>query len=609
MKTYIITITVIIGVLFRISPAISQGDPIKEALSNEIARSMEGLHIDKMLPPKYISFTVTRANTLQIKASMGGLVYSKERSLAKFNNRVLVGEEGKTNENYLDENNMWSWNSNSNSIPLDAKEEDVRRALWLTADYNYKTALTNYQAQRSAISQQRLPPEETDLSDFSDAGSVEYSRAYSPMVHNKQGLEDLARELSSVFSEYPLIQESQVLVSVFDAEVFFANSEGSQVNLPFQIVAVKVIASAQLPTGEILNDHAVWYFKNLEKLPNKTLMLDKTKLLAVNLSALVKAPRVDEPYCGPVLFEGEAAAEMFLQLFFYDVNGLMAKRKPILGNEEIAGWYPERTRENKLEAMMGKKIVSRDITIEAVPQMKEYLGIPLIGTLEVDCEGVKTSGKVSLVDKGVLTGLLSTRTPTRNMKQSNGHACFAISGGEVVAAPGPSVIMATNSNPETSADKKKMKEMLIAEAKEEDLPYAYIVRKILSPSVDFPSSGGRVTLLGSGGADAKSITPTVEVYRVNVKDGSEELVSLAEIQGLSIKSFKRLLATSKDMQVYNTMCRPGGSGISNYGFDVTGIPTSIIVPQAFLFEELDVVKETQDMVKKPPVVTNPVAGK
>ena len=60
-------------------------------------------------------------------------------------------------------------------------------------------------------------------------------------------------------------------------------------------------------------------------------------------------------------------------------------------------------------------------------------------------------------------------------------------------------------------------------------------------------------------AEKADISKSIQVYRVDISNGNEELVSFAEIQGISTKSFKRLLGTSTKMQVYNTMVQPVNS--------------------------------------------------
>ena len=177
--------------------------------------------------------------------------------------------------------------------------------------------------------------------------------------------------------------------------------------------------------------------------------------------------------------------------------------------------------------------------------------------------------------------------------------------GGVKTVTGPGVIKMTNNNKATSVDRKKLKAMLLAAAKEEDLEYAYIVRKVISEAAGIKNENS-ISFYGSAKAK-KDLSNTIEVYRVKVSDGSEELVSFAEIQGLSTKSFKRLLATSSEMQVYNTMVMPINSDLYGWEYPLTGIPASFILPDGLLFQELDIVKEKQGMVKNMPVVSNPLS--
>lgn len=576
-----------------------------DAMNQEIQRGMDSLKIEKMLPPIFISYSISDAKTLQIEAILGGIVKSEERPVRLFENRVLVGENGITNENYLDENNLWSWSPFSNEIPFSNNIRDIRRALWLLTDNNYKNAITNYEAKISALSQQSLTDEEKQLFDFCTVTKSETAVPYQSSQLDKSQMESLARNLSAVFKKYPAIQKSDVNVFAYDGQVYFANSEGTEVRYPLQVASVKVVASTQAASGEVLNDHVLWFTKNISLLPDKMTMIAEVEQMAINLSDLAQKVAINEPYSGPILFEGQAAAEVFVQKFFTDVNGLVSVRKPVLGNEQIMSMVPDKVKENTLEAMMNKKIISRDISIEAIPTLNTFQNIALIGNFIADAEGVPAPDKLVLVENGVLKNLLCSRIPTLKMKQTNGHARPALSNGGIKTVTGPGVVKMTNNNPATSVDKKKLKEMLIAAAKEEDLDYAYIVRKVVSDAAGIESENN---VYYYGGSEPKiDLSKTIQVYRVKVSDGSEELVGLAEIQGLNTKSFKRLIATSSEMQVYNTMIQPINIDLYNWEYNLTGMPASFILPEGLLFQELDIVKEKQGVVKNTPVVTNPLS--
>jgi hypothetical protein len=603
-KTKYTPILILVILIFTSTLGFAQSNPFMEAMKQEIKRGMDSLKIEKMLSPQYISYSISDAKALQIKAVLGGIIKSEERPIRLFENRVMVGENGKTNENYLDENNLWSWSRFSNKIPFSDNKNDIRRALWLITDNNYKDAITNYEAKISALSQQSLTEEEKQLADFCTVAKTELVIPYKSFDLQKEKMENLARNLSLILKKYPLIQKSEVNIYAYDGHVFYSNSEGSSLQYPLQITSIKITASTQAPSGEILNDHLVWFCKTTTQLPDEKTMIGEIENMAKNLSDISQKKAISEPYSGPILFEGQAAAEVFIQKFFTNVNGLISIKKPVVGSEQIISMAPDKVKENSLEAMINKKIVSRDITIESCPTLNTFQNTELIGTYIADAEGVKAPEKLVLVENGVLKNLLSNRTPTLKIKQSNGHARAALSNGGIKTVTGPGVIKMTNNNPLTSLDKTKLKEMLLKSAKEEDLEFAYIVRKVVSDAAGIESENNSYW----GEAKPKiDLSKTIQVYRVKVSDGSEELVSLAEVQGLSTKSFKRLLATSSEMQVYNTMINPINNDLGSWEYKLTGIPASFILPEGLLFQELDIVKEKQGVVKNIPIVSNPLS--
>ena len=581
----------------------AQDNTYMQAMQEEVKRGMQGLILDRMQPPGYISYHIVDANTLHVRSVLGGIVRSQERRLIKFDNRTLVINEGISNENFLDMDNLWSWSRQEDNIPLTGSKDDVRRALWLVTDNNYKTALSTYESKLSAMRQQNLSPEERALTDFLPASKQEIIIPYQAMDIRTKSLEDLAAAASSVFSAYGNILSSQVNIYVYDGQVFYHNSEGSIAQYPFQVAAVMATASAQAASGEMLYEHYIHFAGNVSELPAKETLIADIRNIAGYLNTLSTTQAISEPYSGPVLFEGQAVAELFAQLLFGDVDGLIAVRKPILGNEQILRFAPDRVRENSLEARIGRRIISRDLSIVAQPRLASYMGVNLFGTYHVDAEGLPALEKVSLVENGVLNSVLSSRVPTLRVQESNAHARLGLSMGSVRTVTAPGVIKMT-ADEEASFSMQELKEMLLREAEDEGLDYAYIVRKVVSPAAKFAPDDGLI-IMGQP-AQQKELSKTIRVYRVYVEDGREEPVSLAEVKGLNIRSLRRILGASKEMQVYNTMFNPATTQLYSWGFDLTGVPTSYIIPEALLFEELDIVRETQQVVKKPPVVENPV---
>ena len=77
-----------------------------------------------------------------------------------------------------------------------------------------------------------------------------------------------------------------------------------------------------------LGDAIAFYGGTPSDLPTRESLLDSVRALATRLTRLRLAP-VAEVYNGPVLFEGDAAAELFNELF---APRLVASRRPIAGN-------------------------------------------------------------------------------------------------------------------------------------------------------------------------------------------------------------------------------------------------------------------------------------
>jgi hypothetical protein len=150
-----------------------------------------------------------------------------------------------------------------------------------------------------------------------------------------------------------------------------------------------------------------------------------------------------------------------------------------------------------------------------------------------------------------------------------------------------------------------LKEALIAAAKEEDYEYAYIVRKIANPMAGVP---GLSAFVPSSNTGAFGVSRPVYIYRVSVKDGSEELVRSAKLADLSLKSFKRIVGVADTQEVYNTMQKGKQGNYSTWRsrFALVGAPASFIVPKAIVFQELEVEKDKDIVLKKETIVPSPM---
>lgn len=585
---------------------------IKKAMKDEMNRNINNLELQDLKKPFFISYTISETKTLSITSTLGAIISSNEIPYRNHKVRVMVGDYERNNENYLDMKNMSSF-SISGSTTLDNDYDGIKRSLWESTDKNYKDAAESYEAKISSIKQQNLTEEEAALHDFSMAPKVNINIKTIAFDFNKEKWEKIATELSGIFNNYPDIFSSKVLIYFYKADVYFINTEGTEVKSPLTLASIRINALTQADDGENIYDHLLYYALTPEELPSLAEMKAEVKSMADNISILKNAPIFDDSYSGPVLFEGQAAAEIFIQRLFSGTNGLIAMRKPIFSQPQMAMMMSQLTGQT-LENKIDKKIISNDITIKTVPKIQSYEGEKLIGSFAVDAEGVIPDDELILVEKGILKTLLNGRTPTEKIQKSNGHKRYSIqSGGWISSGIAPGVITINSTN---GISRDKLKEKLIEAAEDEGLDYAIIIRKLESPNsgieIDFDP------LSAMSGDNKNAVSKPIYVYKVSLEDGKEELIRTVELGGISTNTFKKIMGFSDKQFIYNTLLSESVGGL-NLGFliyymsgggleSLSGTPASFILPDAFLFEYLDVQKQKRAITKKLPVVKNPVGN-
>lgn len=536
---------------------------ILSAMKDELARNMEQLQLENLQKPFFISYTVRDVKTMEVAATLGSIVNSDENHFRNHNVRLMVGDYKLSDENFQDPGSTGFQNTlllGTDDLPLEDDYYGIRRALWISTDWVYKSASEKYEQKKAALEQQELSEEEKSLEDFSKAPVVKFTAPPRQFAMERAKWEDIAKEISTVFKNYPDIYSSQVRFFFFQGDAFFINSEGTEVVQPLTIVYSIINAGTQAVDGDPLNDMNVYVGTVPQDLPSIQSIKQDVKEMAEQLIMLRTAPVFEESYTGPVMFENQAVGELIAQQMFERSSALLAYRTPIMAGRTSARGRPSQSLEDKI----GTRILARDLTIKAMPTMETFSGVRLIGSYKVDEEGVKPPDEIVLVENGMLKTLLSNRTPTLKVKESNGHDRSVISLGRFASSRlGPSVIQMTTSDGKPVAE---MKNELLQLAKDEGLEYGILIRKVMS------------------------LTNPVLIYRVNVEDGEEQLVRSAMLGSFSLSSLRRIYSASAEQFLYQR----------------GGIPASYIVPQALIFEELEIEQQKRSYTPKLPVVPSPL---
>jgi len=283
--------------------------------------------------------------------------------------------------------------------------------------------------------------------------------------------------------------------------------------------------------------------------------------LGKSLEALRKAP-VTQPFDGPVILSGRAAA-----VFFHEVLGHRLEGQRQRGDEEGQTFTKE----------VGKEVLPTFLSVADDPTATKFGTTSLSGTYEYDDEGQKAR-RVDLIQDGVLKTFLMSRLPIASFGASNGHG-RASTGHVPTGRQGNLIVTSTKSVPEA-----ELRKQLIDEAKKQEKPYGLYFEDI--------SSGFAVTQRSS--PQAFSVVPLV-VWRVYVDGRPDELVRGVSIVGTPLAAMKKILATGDKSEVFNGEC----------GAESGTILVSAVAP-AMLLSEMETQKQAQG-IARPPILPIPGA--
>lgn len=507
------------------------GDALLEALLTELDRSKAQLKIDQVQAPYYIEYRVNDVEDYDAEAAFGALRENQRVHLRILRVVVRVGD-------YKQDSYFGQGMGETNILPLDNDPIALRHQIWLTTDEAYKAAgqaLAEKQAELKRFSADPNP-----VNDFSKEAVV---TAVEPIVSLKVDEAAWGKTLADVtnlYRQYPDIQAVSASARFSAINEYFVDSEGTVTRGGKTTYNLQLNGSAQAEDGMRLSRNPYWMVGRAEELPSREKLLSEAKQALETVVALRKAPIVEEEYRGPVLFAPDAADDVIASLVGSNIVG----HKPQPGR-------PNRT-VGAFATSYKTRVLPAFLSLIDDPTLKDFEGHSLVGSYEVDNEGVKAQ-PVNVIQNGMLDNYLLGRQPVRDFPASNGHGRAAPG-----SFPSPSLgVLLLKSAEAQSPDalRKKMIEMISAQGQ----PYAY-----------------RVDTLGAGNS------PRL-LYRVYT-DGHEELVRGAVFNELDVRALRSdLIAVGNDPLVSN---RTGG------------VPTTVISP-SLLFDELEVKRADTSKDKLP----------
>jgi len=534
------------------SAARAQESVITSALRDELTRSMADMRMKGEPAPYYIEYEIDDISSMRAIARLGGIVDDLSDHSRTLRVQVRVGDYAFDSSRFVTQDRGAGAGA-STTIPLDDNYDAIRREVWLATDAAYKRAVSVF-AKKKAAFQNRAATDQ--IPDFSRETPLQMVLPVSTPSPTDRKWIDRARQLSAVFVGSPELESSEVWLSEAHGTSFYVNSEGFRVVTPVSTAYLRISAEARASDGMTVPDVFAAVESRFEDLPPMAELLKRATEMAVRVKARRAAP-VGEEFTGPLLIEAEASAELLRQTL---APLMLARRAPDAENPRFAQGQAQAT---PFLTRIGLRVLSESFSVSDTPSLKEFDGHPVAGAYVVDDEAVPAKD-VTLVEKGRLVTLLTSRTPQKNLPQSNGHG----RSGSVQA--GVFQVRSTQASPASSL-KAKYLDLLKAQNK----TYGYIVRRVAAP--------GDVAGGGPGG-------PVILEASKVMLDGSEEPVRGLRFGSVPSTAFRDILEESEERVLHN------------YRVDI-GTAASIIAP-SLIFEELE-LQRTREIVQKPPVVPPP----
>lgn len=551
------TVLVLLTFLAPVSSAQKSASGPDELLLTAMEKELHRGHTElaKQDPaPYFTSYTVTDGESLAVIGAQGGILSSTYSHRRAADVSMRIGTPTLDNTHDQERHSGIT----SGQLPERDDPDAIARVLWKLTYEQYRKARQAYTnaKTKSAV----RAKDEDDSADFSQEKASTYvDHGASPKFPNQKAWEDLARRYSAAFRPYPNVEESYVLLFATKSQSYLVSTEGTKIVTDDTIFRVMIQAETRAADGMQLMRVETFQFSDPTKVPSQSEVAASVKKMAGDLGALRSAP-LAEPYTGPALLSGRAAA-----VFFHEVLGHRVEGQRQRGRDEGQTFTKK----------VNEKIMPEFLSVTDDPTIRSIGGTELSGFYRYDDEGIPAS-RVEVVKDGILKSFLMGRLPVKNFSSSNGHG-RAQSGQMPVGRQGNLIVSSSKTIPDA-----QLRSRFTEEIKKQGKPYGLY----------FEDIQGGFTLTSRDLPQAFQVLP-VMVWRVYTDGRPDELVRGVDIVGTPLTVLTLIAATGDTTSVFNGIC----------GAESGSVPVSAASP-AMLFSDMEVQKRKYGDTR-PPILPPP----
>ncbi len=511
--------------------------------------------------PYYQDYLMTDAQIFTVEASEGSLFHSNEKHIRQVVPKVLLGGDLSNNENLFDESDALP---KGYTLSIDNHNGVFVRDFRKATEAEYLKAVTQWEVKKTTTQQSEYKP-------VRERSEAKFSQTFNEQIFGLPTLNELelfARETSDALAKHDFLIRSGVNIYIMMGNTYFWNSEKTTYIRPVSVIGVQLFGAVQTGSGEEYIDGKTFFFPCTDSLLFSKSIQNEIELLVSHLRDVKHSGKnMLDCFSGPVLIEGKAVGQFLVSTLLEGKPNLLAQRKSALASDEN-----HKNKPYSFENQLDEIITSKKITVTANKSGDDFDKAAFIRYEKSDAEGVETQ-ETEIIRDGELIALMGNRNITKSTPYSNGFQQLAICNDGCFATKGASRL---DFGHKTSVSHKKLKQLLIKEAKKQGCRYAYIIRQFYDVGIQ--------NIMDKKTSD---YVPLLQCYRVDVRTGKEIPILDAKIPSPNFYLLENILYVSDKQAAFPVMMQvPGATGTRDFPF--AGVPTCIVAPDAMVIKSVSI---------------------
>lgn len=550
-------------------------DPLLAPLVAELERNVAELSLPEAPPIYHARYKVLELEQVDAQASLGSLVETSTDPLRMLFVEVRVGEPSFDNTGF----GGWQNGFQSTTLPVVEDPDAVRTAAWRITDRAYKQAVEQFARKEAQFAAPEDYPGDYTLTGpvVGDEGTSEAAPA--------DPLRELARTLSAALAvevpEGAALELGMVHLGHEAGSQLLIDTEGTRLRLPDAETTLRASVHLRTADGMLLTDQRLFTVRQPGDLPPTDDLVAQVRSMAESLASLAAAGPLEDEYVGPVVFEGDAARDLFRYLLVPQLQGTPPE-------VPFDAWFGELGRGNGNTVRLKRRVLPLGWRVTDDPTRDPTHP----GAFAYDAEGTPAQA-TTLVEDGIVQDLLMSRVPRQGLSGTNGHA----RGGLGARAQGMASQVAIQ--PRRSVNPRRLDKKAFRIASAYDRDFVLVVRRLQDPA----SRGQARTERTWMDPDEPQLPPPVEVIK-RYADGREVRLRGAQFAGVQ-RFVLRDIAAAGPIVEGSYMASTSGEPWT-YG-PTEGLPTWLSAPEVVI-GEMEIVPAPGDARQVPVVPPPALAG-